>query len=102
MTIVGANLRSCRLPLLKMWDGAHHHGKNELMKQVGLQECHGARGGIQKKWGEEKEKKGEGEAGEGRKVKLSKQNQMQECGGSFDLCPRGLIDVAHFISLSES
>lgn len=55
-----------------------------------------------KKGGKEKEKKGEGEAGEGRKVKLSKQNQMQECGGSFDLCPRGLIDVAHFISLSES
>lgn len=55
-----------------------------------------------KKRGGEKEKKGEGEAGGGRKVKLSKQNQMQECGGPFDLCPHGLIDVAHFISLSES
>lgn len=77
------------------------------MKRVGLQECRGVRMGrggrgrrIQKKEGGEK--KGEGEAGEGRKVKLSKQNQMQECGGSFDLCPHGLIDVAHFISLSES
>lgn len=38
----------------------------------------------------------------GGKVRLSKQNQMQECGGSFDLCPRRLIDVAHFIFLSES
>lgn len=75
------------------------------MKRVGLQECRGAQGvgGEEyKKGGKEKEKKGEGEAGEGRKVKLSKQNQMQECGGSFDLCLRGLIDVAHFISLSES
>ncbi len=48
----------------------------------------------------EKEKKGEGKKGE--KVRLSKQNQMQECGGSFDLGPHRLIDVAHFISLSES
>lgn len=43
-----------------------------------------------------KEKEDEEEEG------LSKQNQMQECGGSFDLRPRRLIDVAHFISLSES
>lgn len=50
-----------------------------------------------KKRGKEKDKKGEGEGG---KVRLSKQNQMQECGGSFDLCPRRLIDVAHFIFLS--
>lgn len=48
-------------------------------------------------------RKGEERRGRrGRKVRLSKQNQMQECGGSFDLCPHRLIDVAHFISLSES
>lgn len=62
------------------------------------------RGRKNKRRGKEKEKKGEREEEEegGRKVKLSKQNQMQECGGSFDLCPHRLIDVAHFISLSES
>lgn len=48
-------------------------------------------------------RKGEKRRGRrGKKVRLSKQNQMQECGGSFDLCPHRLIDVAHFISLSES
>lgn len=48
-------------------------------------------------------RKGEERRGRrGRKVRLSKQNQMQECGGLFDLCPHRLIDVAHFISLSES
>lgn len=53
-----------------------------------------------KEGGKEKEKKREG--GWGGMVRLSKQNQMQECGGSFDLDPHRLIDVAHFISLSES
>lgn len=53
-----------------------------------------------RKRGKEKKKKGAGERG--KRVRLSKQNQMQECGGSFDLCPHRLIDVAHFISLSES
>lgn len=89
----------------------HHHGKNELTRRVGRQECRGTlknrrrekrarEWNKNKKRGKEKEKKGEGE--KGKKVRLSKQNQMQECGGSFDLCPHRLIDVAHFISLSES
>lgn len=88
----------------------HHHGKNELTKRVGLQECRGTlknrRGKKEREWkknkkrGKEKEKKGKERRG--KKVRLSKQNQMQECGGSFDLCPHRLIDVAHFISLSES
>lgn len=51
--------------------------------------------------GEKKRRRKAREKG-GKKVRLSKQNQMQECGGSFDLCPHRLIDVAHFISLSES
>lgn len=54
----------------------------------------------EKRGEKKKEKKGEGQGG--KKVRLSKQNQMQECGGSFDLDPHRLIDVAHFISLSKS
>lgn len=53
----------------------------------------------------EKNKKGEKEKRRKerkKKERLSKQNQMQECGGPFDLGPHRLIDVAHFISLSES
>lgn len=57
--------------------------------------------GKRERMGEEKKKRGRKEM-EKKKVRLSKQNQMQECGGSFDLCPHRLIDVAHFISLSES
>lgn len=54
----------------------------------------------EKRGEKKKEKKGEGQGG--KKVRLSKQNQMQECGGSFDLDSHRLIDVAHFISLSKS
>lgn len=89
----------------------HRHGKNELTKRVGLQECRGAwknrRGEKRETEWKKNKKKGKRKGEErrerrGKKVRPSKQNQMQECGGSFDLGPHRLIDVAHFISLSES
>lgn len=89
---------------------SHHHGKNELTKRAGQQECRGTsknREAEKERQGENERRMRKGEKKRGRKergkrVRLSKQNQMQECGGSFDLCPHRLIDVAHFISLSES
>lgn len=93
----------------------HCHGKNELTKRIVQQEC---RGTAENRLGEErgrrrrigkrenkrrrKQREYGGGGGGGGEVRLSKQNQMQECGGPFDLCPHRLIDVAHFISLSES
>lgn len=68
-----------------------------------VEELERRKGGEQKRGAEKEKGKGKRRRKEkGKKVRPSKQNQMQECGGLFDLDPHRLIDVAHFISLSKS